>query len=323
MVVFSKRENTKPIESSASFYYQSVEEGANNYTIFGSVNSINQSYFEQIPSYTEDEYNQRWGSLGDYYIKVYSYYEDSNRVTKVNFQYKLKEVFLIRNEDDRLSINDVYYFSGDYVTYGLDKIVTTNKIIEFISLRQYYIFVDDADGSNSIDLGLSLYFGFSDSTYSIVTFDYVNYAGLSGEGYEYEKTESFIMDYLNISQTLSNVESNSQNTLDGYYNEGYNTGYNNGFADGVESQQMEMTDTYNAGYSAGYQAGYDTDSTIGTIFSGIIQVALVPVNFFLGMFNFEILGINLRAFIQALFTVAITIIIVKAVLGAKGGGSDG
>lgn len=299
-----------------------MEEGANNYTIFGSVNSINQSYFEQIPSYTEDEYNQRWGTLGDYSIKVYSYYEGSNRVTKVDFQYRLKQLYFIRNDDSFLTINDLYYFSGDYISYGSNLIVGTNKIIDSISLRQYYIYVDDDTGTNSFDLGLSLYFAFSDGTGANISFDYVNYDNLIGEGYEYEEEHTYIMDYLNISQTLSNIESNSQNTLDGYYNEGYNSGYNNGFADGVESQQMEMTDTYNAGYSAGYQAGYDTDSTIGTIFSGIIQIALVPVNFFLGVFNFEILGINLRAFIQALFTVAITIIIVKAVLGSKGGGSD-
>ena len=100
-----------------------------------------------------------------------------------------------------------------------------------------------------------------------------------------------------------------------WYNNGYNDGYSAGNSIGEENG-------YNSGYSAGYQDGYNqgysTDSTVTSIFSGILQVGLVPINFFLACFNFEILGINLKGFIQALFTICITIIVIKTIFGGKG-----
>lgn len=119
---------------------------------------------------------------------------------------------------------------------------------------------------------------------------------------------------------------------DGYltgYNEGYNSGYSSGtdygynngydvgYQAGVDSQQQAITDAYNNGYSAGYNDGFSTDSTTATIFSGILQVGMLPVNVLLAIFNFEILGINLSAFISAIFTVCLTVIVIRTVTGGK------
>lgn len=110
----------------------------------------------------------------------------------------------------------------------------------------------------------------------------------------------------------------SQTSHDNGYREGYAVGYD----DGVDSQESvieEATQTsYGIGYVDGYEQGHSEDQTVSTIFSGILQVALVPINFFLACFNFEILGINLSGFIRALFTIAITVIIIRTIFGGKG-----
>lgn len=99
----------------------------------------------------------------------------------------------------------------------------------------------------------------------------------------------------------------------------YNNGYNDGKTAGLsEGETTGYNNGYSVGYQAGYEQGYSTDSTVTSIFSGILQVALVPINFFLAIFNFEILGINLSGFIRALFTIAITVIIIRTIFGGKG-----
>lgn len=104
----------------------------------------------------------------------------------------------------------------------------------------------------------------------------------------------------------------------GGFNDGYNSGYTSGYNDGVASQVSIIQNAYQEGRTDGYNEGFNADSTAITIMTGIFQVALVPINFFLGMFNFNILGINLATLIQAIFTLAVTVILIKAVIGGKG-----
>lgn len=116
------------------------------------------------------------------------------------------------------------------------------------------------------------------------------------------------------------------NAYQGAYSEGYSVGNYDGYQQGYAQGQNDASfgsdqyfnNGYQAGYYDGYQAGFNSDATVSSIFSGILQVALVPINFFLAIFNFEILGINLSGFIRALFTVAIVIIVIKTIFGGKG-----
>lgn len=81
-------------------------------------------------------------------------------------------------------------------------------------------------------------------------------------------------------------------------------------------------DAYNQGYSdgraVGYQEGRQEDATIASIFSGILEVGLVPINFFLAIFNFEIMGINITSFVTALLTVCLVIILFRTLFGGGG-----
>lgn len=98
----------------------------------------------------------------------------------------------------------------------------------------------------------------------------------------------------------------NSNSLSIGYEQGYSQGYVVGKSDG-----------YNTGYADGIEYASNLDDTALTIFEGIITVALVPINFFLAIFNFEIFGINISGFVSALLTVSIIIIIVRFLTGKK------
>lgn len=185
---------------------------------------------------------------------------------------------------------------------------------------------------------------------------YVGGSQVTSGGNSYNRRLSSPLDVTDVvlfsnTQYIESIPSDNQYYINGYntgYNEGYNNGFNagyengandpaspiagssyeNGYNAGLEQGYLNGTadldaqveSSYSLGYSDGYEEGFDSNSTAVTIMSGIFQVALVPVNFFLGMFNFEILGINLAVFIQALFTVLVTILVFKLILGGKGGG---
>ena len=80
-------------------------------------------------------------------------------------------------------------------------------------------------------------------------------------------------------------------------------------------------DGYSNGYVDGYQNGVNVDSTAVVIFNGILNIALVPINFFLAMFNFEVLGINISQLVSAILSICLVIIVVRFVTGKSQGGN--
>lgn len=94
---------------------------------------------------------------------------------------------------------------------------------------------------------------------------------------------------------------------DEYYR-GFNTGYDTGYVDG---------------WSAGYQEGSRyTGGVASEIIGGIFSVAMLPVNVFLTILNFEVYGINIAGIVTGTLTVALLIIIIRFLFGGKGGSND-
>lgn len=102
----------------------------------------------------------------------------------------------------------------------------------------------------------------------------------------------------------------SASYLDGYDN-GFTYGYDNGYIDGTRSG-------YQSGYVDGLNEGTSFDSTASTIFEGIFDVGLLPVNVFLTIFNFDLFGVNIAGIISGLLTLAVVVIIIRFMLGGKG-----
>lgn len=116
--------------------------------------------------------------------------------------------------------------------------------------------------------------------------------------------------FCNLSITYSPVSSVE---FENANNEAYNSGYDDGYAVGY-------TNGESVGYTDGFNAGVTVDDTAIVIFNGILNIALVPINFFLAIFNFEILGINMSALVSSLLSICLIIIVVRFVTGKKQGG---
>lgn len=99
---------------------------------------------------------------------------------------------------------------------------------------------------------------------------------------------------------------------------GWNAGYEVGYSDGTENGK---TIGYQTGYADGYAEGVNIDSTAFTIFNGILNIGMIPINFFLAMFDFTILGINISNFVMSVLSVFVTIWLIRMLTGKKTDGN--
>lgn len=132
---------------------------------------------------------------------------------------------------------------------------------------------------------------------------------LDGDLFYYETQYTSANRKYYLTYDLEALPLNIANT-DGTYQNGYNEGWNAGNDYGFE-------DGYDSGYQNGYNdAEFQLDAqgtTARVIFAGIIDVALLPINFFLACLNFEVFGINIGSFVTATMTVAIVIILFRTI----------
>ena len=98
------------------------------------------------------------------------------------------------------------------------------------------------------------------------------------------------------------------------YQMGYSAGLKDGellgYEDGYSRAEKQV---YNEAYSAGYSDGVNGANEY-SFFHLISAVIDAPVQAFMGLFNFELLGVNLAGFFTGLLTVAFIITIVRMIL---------
>lgn len=116
------------------------------------------------------------------------------------------------------------------------------------------------------------------------------------------------------------------NSLSADYNSGYKAGFNEGYSAGEssgysagysEGEEFGYSNGYNSGELIGYNNGYLEGIENGgkyTFFNLISAVIDAPIQAFMGLFNFELLGINLAGFFTGLLTLAFIITIVRLVM---------
>lgn len=97
------------------------------------------------------------------------------------------------------------------------------------------------------------------------------------------------------------------------YSDGYNAGYDTGWDEGYTRGEA-------IGYSDGFEDGASVDDTAIVIFNGILNIALVPINFFLAIFNWELFGINMSALVTSILSVCLVVIVVRLVTGKSADG---
>lgn len=250
-------------------------------------------------------YSARLQYTGEWQVQCYDSYDDRY----ISFEFSL-------NFQEYLQFNDTNTYRIDFESYSLYTKVSTYErdgaswdlydsewfnstltmnitLDDFTDMSKFL--VRPASTPNGLYIYLSYgvtnigYFALSDVPYDIEVFSTVKFDDSS-------------LFYNNINYINGVIA--SQNYYDGY-NDGYNDGNNNG---------------YQNGYTAGYTEGATQDETAVAIFSGIISVGLIPINFFLACLNFEVFGINIGAFVSALLTIAIVVIITRMIVSGGNGG---
>ena len=134
------------------------------------------------------------------------------------------------------------------------------------------------------------------------TWVYKNWNGLTNFDGRYVWNSDFGIFYSYGTQEY--VLSGSLTPIDSsfYYSQGYNDGFSGGYNNG-----------YNFAYNIGYTLGVEEAGNY-TFFSLISAVMDAPLKVFYGLFNFELMGVNLAGFIQALLSLAILLFIIRFAL---------
>lgn len=161
----------------------------------------------------------------------------------------------------------------------------------------YHCYSYDGDGYDIIDF----YYSYEDEGYSYDDYTLL-YSGQSLNTSYFENSGTDVVYRFVMPLDLINYYFNTYNGMT--YQDGYDDGYADGNAEG-----------YGLGWAEGYHFADNQDAVASSIFIGIIDVALLPINFFLACLNFEVFGINIGSMVTALLTVMIVIIIVRVVFG--------
>lgn len=272
---------TQYIHSSASVDEVSIETVFNYNFVFSGNITVNQNGLYSI------YYDTLTVDFTQYYC-----------VPNNSIEYKPSTVFTLNL--------DFYYYPGQESGLYFDFVTSVGG---YDSLNSQEIVFTFPYGTTDIDY--ELYQETSSNFYTIGDNEFYYFSNYTISDTEFAD-DSFTTWYkFNILPSDSVIDSlTSVLTSSNSYNQGYNDGYLVGFDSGENVG-------YSNGYNQGYNDGFNVDNTVFTIFNGILNVALVPINFFLNIFNFEILGINLKSLISALLTVAVIIIVVRIVTGKK------
>lgn len=134
------------------------------------------------------------------------------------------------------------------------------------------------------------------------------------------------LEFIEQDSTLVNAYDNR----DADIQSAFDNGKLQGKLDYIDSPEYadEIQDAYDngrqvgssTGYAEGFADGQSQDSQIATIFNGVLNIALLPINVFLGMMNFEVFGINVGGFVSGLLTVAVIFILFRTIF--NGGSKD-
>lgn len=96
----------------------------------------------------------------------------------------------------------------------------------------------------------------------------------------------------------------------------YDAGHTAGYAEGQDSMQGAIENARQQGFAEA-QKMFDNGNTDYSFFGLISAVIDVPIKALRGLLNFDILGVNMFAFVTSLFSLAVVLMIVKLLLGTR------
>ena len=222
---------------------------------------------------------------------LFSVNASTGNLTKVNLYSDTEEYTNMRyyyfSFDDTMDVNYRLYINDDNGN-------ATTPFLYIHSWRYNNEEVQHVQITPKYQTNIYFYTFFDNVSSSYTDYDYVNTLTNPYDTSASMETDVDTSYYLRLTGFLF-----SQDLYESFTGEGnsYTTGYTDGFNEG---QQTGYDDGYTTGHADGYTTGYNqgkhdyenADSQINAIFDGILSIGLIPIEFFMSIFNFEILGIK-------------------------------
>lgn len=165
---------------------------------------------------------------------------------------------------------------------------------------------------------------YDDTRYGAPTFQIYNNrsAFVTDPTYPYDDIRKISFDFNVFTDTVSMLRTMTFTTDLKISAEGYNAGYVAGYADGTAVVAGPLVDeAYDRGYGTGYVLGFSNGKKEGLQISEtgdwkqlMLAVVEAPINTFQSLFNFEVLGLDMRAAFGSMMALCVLLVILKKVL---------
>ena len=212
--------------------------------------------------------------------------------------------------------------SGNSYLFGIWYRYFDESVLSFDTLTYKCIYPWDSEG----DVDRDNYTCYTDIAYST----YSQYYNLSQYIFSNNGSAVFVIELISTHSYRASGSSfnyvidrprNYTYFLSDSSNSYYSAGYDAGLSAG---QPAIYQNGYSAGYDVGQSVGYNTGFNDGysnrNSWLGLMTAVVdAPVTYVTSLFDFNILGFNMLAFIKALFTMSVIVVILRLILG---GGSS-
>lgn len=235
---------------------------------------------------------------------------------KTSKAYSQTEPIVILQITSQDSFNQSYSFENGLSTLELNQFMNNafrggaNASWQFtayitlfndISVNDFYFLINSVDGLQ--ELSFESNSGNVDSFNDNLSYVY-NSKNLTIDSVKYVYVVATGTTLLDVVINIGNNGYN-QGYSDGYnqgYNQGETNGYNQGYSQGEDSG-------YTNGYNQGYLEGNNQDGN--SLYDMILAVVDTPFRIFDYIFDFDVLGINIKNIVLSFSTVAIAIFVIK------------
>lgn len=169
-----------------------------------------------------------------------------------------------------------------------------------ITINDFYLLFNNVEGIKELD--------FESESGEIASFtDNISYVYNSQNlDIDIVKNIYFVASGTSLLDVVVNIANNG-------YNQGYSDGYNQGYDEGEtngynQGYTQGETNGYNQGYNEGYNKGASGQDSL---YDMVLAAVDTPFRVFNQIFDFDVLGINIKNIVLSFATVAIAIFVIK------------
>ena len=158
-----------------------------------------------------------------------------------------------------------------------------------VAINDFYLLFNNVEGIKELDFE-------SESGYIATFTNNISYV------YNSQNLDIDSVKYIYFVATGTSLLDVVVNIANNGYNQGYSEGYNQGYTQGE-------TNGYNQGYNQGYSEGINQEGN--SLYDMVLAVVDTPFRVFNQIFDFDVLGINIKNIVLSFATIVIAIFVIK------------